>query len=83
MIWMREGQRRPTTSQMTVIWIVLYLPVINFLVKRGVLVFIIQLWVLMNLLLRFRFGDLIHVSKFKFLRRFSVRVGKCELVLFR
>ena len=36
MIWMREGQRRPTTSQMTVIWIDLYLLVINFLVKKGV-----------------------------------------------
>ena len=33
MIWMPEGQRRPTTSQMTVISIDLYLLVNNFLVK--------------------------------------------------
>ena len=63
MIWMPEGQRRPTTSQMTVISIDLYLLVINFLVKGilvfiiylWVLVFIVRLWVLMNLLIGFLF----------------------------
>ena len=35
MIWMPEGRRRPTTSQMTVISIDLYLLVINFLDKGG------------------------------------------------
>ena len=35
MIWMPEGQRRPTTSQMTVISIDLSSLVINFLVKGG------------------------------------------------
>ena len=44
-IWMPEGQRRPTTSQMTVISIDLYLLVINSLIKE-ILVLNVQSWVI-------------------------------------